>query len=197
MGCLYSTKRKDAMRKNKNVNTQPRKKYLPDKTGDENDNGNNIEKNLPDFTDEQKELVIESWKEIKDDMDKVGIQMFMKLFASHPDVQDAFTTFKGMSPEDLTHSNQLRSHAMRVMGTVDKCLTCIHEPDIMFKTLHDLGARHVMYTAKVDYMDLIGPQFILAIQPVIGEKWNSELEQAWSDLFKLIAHVMKAAMTFY
>jgi hypothetical protein len=66
------------MRKNKNVNTQPRKKYLPDKTGDENDNGNNIEKNLPDFTDEQKELVIESWKEIKDDMDKVGIQMFMK-----------------------------------------------------------------------------------------------------------------------
>lgn len=66
------------MRKNKSVNAQPRKKYLPDKTGDEDTNGNNPEANVPEFTDVQKELVIESWKEVKDDMDTVGIQMLMK-----------------------------------------------------------------------------------------------------------------------
>lgn len=59
-----------------------------------------------------------------------------------------------MSPEDLSQSNQLRSHAMRVMGTVDKCLDCIHDQNMVVKTLHELGARHVMYTAKVDYMDV-------------------------------------------
>ena len=59
-----------------------------------------------------------------------------------------------MAPEDLNQSNQLRSHAMRVMGTVDKCLSCIHEPERVYRILHDLGARHVMYTAKVDYMDV-------------------------------------------
>jgi len=46
-------------------------------------------------------------------------------------------------------------------------------------------------------LQLIGPQFIWAIQPIIGDQWTSELEQAWSDLFKFIAHVMKAAMTFW
>ncbi|XP_060573831.1 uncharacterized protein LOC132731634 isoform X3 [Ruditapes philippinarum] len=190
MGCIYSTYQRSTMVKSNSFKTKHRKQYLPNESDKK-------KQKVPVFTDQQKELVLKSWREIKGDGEMVGVYMLLKLFASHPDVQDAFTTFKGMSPEDLTHSNQLRSHAMRVMGTVDKCLTCIHEPDIMFKTLHDLGARHVMYTAKVDYMDLIGPQFILAIQPVIGEKWNSELEQAWSDLFKLIAHVMKAAMTFY
>lgn len=84
------------------------------------------------------------------------IVYFSRLFESHPDVQNVFRPFKGMSPEDLSHSNQLRSHAMRVMGTVDKCLDCIHDQNLVVKTLHELGARHVMYTAKVDYMDVSG-----------------------------------------
>ncbi|XP_052766852.1 extracellular globin-E1-like, partial [Mya arenaria] len=122
--------------------------------------------------------------------------LFNRLFASHPDVENVFAPFRGMSPEDLNESNQLRSHAMRVMGTVDKCLSCIYESDNVFKILQELGSRHVMDTAKVDYMDLIGPQFILAIQPVMDDEWTPELEQALSDLFKLIAHIMKASMTF-
>ncbi|KAL4237617.1 hypothetical protein ACF0H5_002331 [Mactra antiquata] len=196
MGCVYSKNRKNALRQNKSVTGQPRKKYLPDNRSNDEINASNPMNNIPEFTDRQKELVTESWKEISKDLDQVGIQMFMRLFESHPDVQDVFAPFKGMSAEDLSQSNQLRSHAMRVLGTVDKCLANIHEPGKVITTLHDLGARHVMYTAKVDYMDLIGPQFIWAIQPVMGDQWTSEMEQAWSDLFKLIAHVMKAAMTF-
>ena len=43
---------------------------------------------------------------------------------------------------------------------------------------------------------LIGPQFIWAIQPALKEQWNREVEEAWSDLFKLISQLMKTAMTF-
>ncbi|WAR18461.1 CYGB2-like protein [Mya arenaria] len=196
MGCIYSKTRKEALRKNKSVNTQYRKKYLPANTGDGDNNGNSQTPTLPEFTDCQKDLVTKSWTVVKADMDQVGINMLMKLFTSHPDVQDVFAPFRGMSPEDLSQSNQLRSHAMRVMGTVDKCLSCIYESDKVVKILKELGSRHVMYTAKVDYMDLIGPQFILAIQPVLDDEWTPELEQAWSDLFKLIAFIMKASMTF-
>ncbi|KAH3864849.1 uncharacterized protein LOC127870295 [Dreissena polymorpha] len=196
MGNMYSTNRKDALRKNKNVNTQPRQKYLPVSSDVGDNNGNSQVVPLPEFTDRQKDLVIESWKVVKKDMDQVGIAMFMKLFASNPDVQGVFAPFKGMTQEELIQSNQLRSHAMRVMGTVDKCLSLFEDRQKVVETLHDLGSRHVMYTAKVDYMDLIGPQFILAIQPVLETEWSSELENAWSDLFKFIAHIMKAAMTF-
>ncbi|WAR18459.1 CYGB2-like protein [Mya arenaria] len=125
-----------------------------------------------------------------------NLVLFNRLFASHPDVQNVFAPFRGMSPEDVNESNQLRSHAMRVMGTVDKCHSCIYESNKVVKIIQELGSRHVMYTAKVDYSDLIGPQFILAIQPVLNDAWTTELEQTWSDLFKLIAFIMKASMTF-
>ncbi|KAK6182322.1 hypothetical protein SNE40_010033 [Patella caerulea] len=118
------------------------------------------------------------------------------LFETHPDVQDVFMPFKGKSKEDLKQNTQLRSHALRVMGTVEKCLARINEPKKLEEMLHELGARHVMYNAKVDYIDLIGPQFIWAIQPTLGDKWTAELEEAWSDLFKLISHIMKRAMVF-
>jgi len=37
---------------------------------------------------------------------------------------------------------------------VDKCLDCVNDQNMVVKVLHELGARHVMYTAKVDYMDV-------------------------------------------
>ncbi|PVD26432.1 hypothetical protein C0Q70_14109 [Pomacea canaliculata] len=122
---------------------------------------------------------------------------------THPEVQSVFLPFRGKSHEDLQDSPQLKSHALRVMGTVETCMNHIHQLQELHQTLHDLGARHVMYNAKVDYIDvggerchLIGPQFIWAIEPVVGDQWTPEVEQAWSDLFKLIAHIMKDAMTF-
>ncbi|RUS80969.1 hypothetical protein EGW08_011244, partial [Elysia chlorotica] len=141
---------------------------------------------LPPFTDHQKELVTETWRLVQEDMAKVGVVMFIKLFETHPEVQSVFMPFKAQNCESLMDNVQLKSHALRVMGTVDKCINRFHDPAKVRDMLHELGARHVMYNAKVDYMDLIGPQFIWAIEPVLGDHWTPEVEQAWSDLFKFI-----------
>lgn len=78
MGCVYSKNRKDALRQNKTVTGQPRKKYLPENRNNEDIIAANPMNNLPEFSDRQKEIVVESWKEISKDLDKVGIQMFMR-----------------------------------------------------------------------------------------------------------------------
>jgi hemoglobin-like flavoprotein len=41
---------------------------------------------------------------------------------------------------------------------------------------------------------LIGPQFIQAIQPSLEERWTPELHEAWIHLFKYMAYVMKTSM---
>ncbi|XP_014786974.1 uncharacterized protein LOC106881192 [Octopus bimaculoides] len=148
------------------------------------------------ITDKQKELVLETWKIVQCNMARVGVVMFMNLFETHPDVRDVFMPFRGLATEDMKQNSRLISHAFRVMGTVEKCLARINEPRRLEDMLKNLGARHVMYNAKVDYIDLIGPQFILAIKPEVGDHWSLEVEEAWSDLFKLITHIMKAAMAF-
>ncbi|CAC5368102.1 uncharacterized protein LOC127738201 [Mytilus californianus] len=199
MGCINTKRRKDALRKGIDVTPTKRTKNYLKQNNEQNDspsNGRCHSEPFPEFTDRQKQLVVDSWKIIQEDMSKVGVVMFMKLFETHPDVQEVFMPFKGMTKEDLQYSNQLKTHALRVMGTVDKCLARIDDKKKVQEMLHDLGSRHAMYNAKVDYIDLIGPQFIWAIQPALKEQWNSEVEEAWSDLFKLISQLMKTAMTF-
>lgn len=82
--------------------------------------------------------------------------LFTRLFETHPEVQSVFLPFRGKSHEDLQDSPQLKSHALRVMGTVETCMNHIHQLQELHQTLHDLGARHVMYNAKVDYIDVGG-----------------------------------------
>ncbi|KAL8585140.1 hypothetical protein ACOMHN_013156 [Nucella lapillus] len=118
------------------------------------------------------------------------------LFETHPDVQAIFLPFKGQSLDELKQSAQLKGHVMRVMGTVEKCLSRIDEPEKLQNLLHDLGAKHVLYNARIDYIDLIGPQFICAVRPAMGDQWTSEIECSWAQLFRLISHMMKEAMVF-
>ncbi|GFU43055.1 cytoglobin-2-like protein, partial [Nephila pilipes] len=75
------------------------------------------------------------------------------LFETHPDVQDVFMPFKGLSKEELRHSKELRAHGLRVMGFVQKVVARFDEPEKSEQLLRELGRNHVMYGAKMDYVD--------------------------------------------
>ncbi|KAL8613635.1 hypothetical protein ACOMHN_022054 [Nucella lapillus] len=62
-----------------------KKKYLPASNGTScngHDGGATIEdkaaQELPPFTDHQKELVVETWKVVQEDIARVGVNLFMK-----------------------------------------------------------------------------------------------------------------------
>ncbi|XP_025425683.1 neuroglobin-1-like isoform X1 [Sipha flava] len=142
----------------------------------------------------QKELLTETWKLLEEDIAKVGVITFVSLFETHPDVQQSFMPFKGVDLEDLKHSRQLRDHALRVMAFVQKAVARLYEPDKLETLLRDLGKKHYHYGAKQKYVDLIGPQFILAIQPSLVDQWSQETHSAWTALFLNMAYIMKGSM---
>ncbi|CAH0768824.1 unnamed protein product [Bemisia tabaci] len=146
------------------------------------------------LTDAQKSMLVDTWKALENDIAKVGVITFISLFETHPDVQQVFMPFNGIELEDLKHSKQLRAHALRVMAFVQKAIARINEPEKLDTLLKDLGRKHYSYGAKVKYVDLIGPQFIQAIQPSLKDRWNEELHQAWACLFQFMAYIMKNAM---
>lgn len=82
MGCINAKKRrKEALRQGLDVSSSRRKTYL--KTNEESANGStslNREPSppLPNLTEQQKELVMQSWQKIQEDMSKVGVVMFMR-----------------------------------------------------------------------------------------------------------------------
>lgn len=54
----------------------------------------------------------------------------------------------------MEHSAILRSHALRVMGTVEKCIGRIKTPEKLENLMHELGERHTHYNARYDFVDV-------------------------------------------
>lgn len=81
MGCINTKRRKDALRKGIDVTPTKRTKNYLKQNNEQNDspsNGRCHSEPFPEFTDRQKQLVLDSWKIIQEDMSKVGVVMFMK-----------------------------------------------------------------------------------------------------------------------
>ncbi|XP_066952305.1 uncharacterized protein [Macrobrachium rosenbergii] len=104
--------------------------------------------------------------------------------------------FRGIALEDIKQSKQLRAHALRVMGFVNKAVARLDQPDKLVPLLSDCGKSHYYYGANISYIDFVGPQFIASIRPSLEEeeRWNPEMEAAWELLFQHISFQMKTAM---
>ncbi|KAF2358059.1 Globin [Trinorchestia longiramus] len=147
-----------------------------------------------DITEEEKAMIRETWHDVETSVAKVGVVMFAKLFETHPDVQESFMSFRGVALQEIQQSKQLKNHALRVMGFVQKAVARLDEPEKMKAIADELGAKHGTYGVYPAYIDLIGPQFIMAMQCSLESRWESQVEDAWLKLFQSVAYVMKSAM---
>lgn len=153
-----------------------------------------LQESEPTLTKEEEDLLKDTWVELKNDISKVGVITFVSLFETHPEVQESFMPFKDVSTTELEYNAILRSHALRVMGTVDKCISRLGSKDKLVELMTELGKRHQNYTVKPEYIDLMGPQFISSIKPHLGSKWTDAHEVAWSNMFNLMCYHMKRGM---
>ncbi|XP_046653418.1 neuroglobin-1-like [Daphnia pulicaria] len=149
---------------------------------------------VADLTDLQKTLLQESWKRLEKDIAQVGIIMFINLFETHPDMQSVFLPFTGVVLDDLKKSKLLSEHALRVMGAVQRAVHRLQEPEKLHAFLSELGRKHEKNGAKLEYIDYIGPQFLCAIRPILGDDWTLETEKAWTLLLDYMTATMKESL---
>lgn len=147
------------------------------------------------LTDSERQVLLDTWKLLEGNIARVGVITFLRLFETHPDVQGFFPSLSGMTIDDLRHSRQLQTHALKVMGFVQKVVARLQEPAKLYALVRQLGRSHVHYGAKQAYIDFVGPQFVYAIKPALEDQWTTEIEGAWLNLFGYVASIMKAAMT--
>ncbi|XP_069580345.1 x globin, partial [Brachyistius frenatus] len=131
-------------------------------------------------SDAQIQMIKDSWKVIRDDIAKVGIIMFVRLFETHPECKDVFFLFRDVEDlERLRTSRELRAHGLRVMSFIEKSVARLDQLDRLEALALELGKSHFHYNAPPKYYNYVGAEFICAVQPILKEKWTSELEEAW------------------
>ncbi|KAK6481223.1 neuroglobin-1-like [Huso huso] len=153
---------------------------------------NEEEASAPTLTDHQIKLIKESWKLIQEDIAKVGIIMFVRLFETHPECKDVFFLFRDVDDlQRLRTSKELRAHGLRVMSFIEKSVARIDQTERLVQLAMELGKSHYRYNAPPKYYGYVGTEFISAVQPILKEKWTPEVEEAWKALFTYVTRIMK------
>ncbi|KAJ7989065.1 hypothetical protein DPEC_G00315680 [Dallia pectoralis] len=140
---------------------------------------------------EQIQMIRESWKVIQDDIAKLGIIMFVRLFETHPECKDVFFLFRDVEDlERLRTNRELRAHGLRVMSFIEKSVARLDQLERLEGLAVELGRIHYRYNASPKYYSYVGAEFICAVQPILKEKWTRELEEAWKTLFLYLTTFM-------
>ncbi|XP_077990357.1 neuroglobin-like [Glandiceps talaboti] len=151
----------------------------------------------PTLTKEHEKLLVQTWQGIRGDLERIGLLMFTGLFDQHPETKKYFG-LPGMpiTEQDKQNMIRVREHGLRFMNVVRDLLTHIAEKNRpkVEQTLRELGRRHLSYEADVNLIDVFGQQFIMSIKPTLSKSWDRKIEDAWINLFRYIAFMMKQGM---
>ena len=82
------------------------------------------------------------------------VSPIFSLFRTYPDIKSSFGPFKKLSPEEAKFDKELRAHGIRVLRTVETVLDCRYDVPRTVRVLHNLGRKHVTFSAKPDYIDV-------------------------------------------
>lgn len=160
--------------------------------GDQGDQGDQVDQvNQVDLSEDKRRIIKDSWRAIQEDITKVGIIMFVKLFETHPECKDFFLFKDVQDLEKLKASRELRAHGLRIMSVIEKTVARIDHMDRVDKLILDLGRKHHGYSAPPQYYVYVGAEFVRAVQPMLKERWSPEVEEAWQTLFLYITTLMK------
>ncbi|WAR15350.1 CYGB2-like protein [Mya arenaria] len=150
---------------------------------------------LQSLTEAQVYGIKQTWRAIKDHIANVGVITYVSMFENRPELIEIFANFRGRNVGDLQRSGLIRQHALKVMGTIDKCISRIDEPENLAKLLIETGALHRKYNVTPDVIQIIFPHFLNAIKPHIEDYWTEDIATAWKTLFRIMTHYMEIGMT--
>jgi hemoglobin-like flavoprotein len=86
------------------------------------------------------------------------------------------------------------THEEMVLSVVDLIVPLLNDLEGAISTLVRLGERHRRYGATPARMETMGKAMTMTLKKVLGKDWTEEIEQAWSQSFKIVSSILLKAM---
>ncbi|XP_078345231.1 neuroglobin-like [Oculina patagonica] len=137
-----------------------------------------------------KNTLKESWKLVEPVKTEAGKALFIRLFETHPNIQDTFPTFKGVSLDELMNSRSLYLHAKRVMAAVESTISALDDAEVLVESLTNLGRRHQPWSVREEHFKVVGEALLWTLQDMLASECTSQVTQAWKELFNFITKTM-------
>lgn len=133
------------------------------------------------MTQKQVGIVKSSWSIVKTlDPEVVGSLFYGRLFEIAPELKPLF---RNPIPEQ---SKKLLAMLSYVINKLDKLNEVADE-------VARLGQRHLQYGVKEEHYGIVGEALLLTLKKGVGNSWTDEMEEAWSDCYKILSSAMMEA----
>jgi nitric oxide dioxygenase len=132
------------------------------------------------MTNQQIELVQQSWLQIKPVAKQAGLLFYERLFIAAPSIRHLFTP-------------SIDEQAGKLITMLSYVVTKLNRLEDIVGEVQQLGVRHNQYGAKPEHYDVVGQCLIATLKDGLNDKWNDELEKAWHAAFTILKNTMVAA----
>ncbi len=130
------------------------------------------------MTREQINIVKRTWKIVMlIDPSIIGDAFYTKLFNDQPAIRRLF-------PEDM------EKQYLKLVDMLTYIVTRLDRLDEAVEEIAAMAARHVDYGVKAVHYDLVGVALLWTLHVALKDEWNDEVQQAWSDCYKLLSEAM-------
>ena len=129
------------------------------------------------MTERQILLVKNSWSYVVTNSEEAGQLFYSRLFEVAPGVKHMFTT----DPKE---------QARKLMNMITLIVTKLQNLDEIMDGVKSLAQRHGKYGAQVEHYVVVGECLIWTLQQGLGDRWNSETEEAWTTVYGVLSSAM-------
>lgn len=134
------------------------------------------------LTSEQVKLIRETWEVLRGvNPYLVGDVFYRRLFMEHPSLRRLF-------PDEMDQQYT------KLMDMLNVVVERLDDPNDLAGEVADLGRRHVHYGVKPAYYNAVAKALLWTLGQALGDSWNKEAEQAWTDCYLQLASQMMGAM---
>lgn len=129
---------------------------------------------------EKKQLVQESFAKVIPISDQAAALFYQRLFTLDPSLKPLF---KG----------DMEEQGRKLMKMIGTAVNGLDDLNAVVPAVQDLGRRHVGYGVKDEHYDTVGSALIWTLDQGLGEDFTPETQEAWTEVYTLLATTMKDA----
>jgi hemoglobin-like flavoprotein len=133
------------------------------------------------ITPEQRALVQQTWQQVVPIADTAARVFYNRLFEIDPQLRVMF---------DRVEMKSQRGKLIQVLAMAVDKLDRIEE---LVPVIEALGRRHAAYGVSDSHYETVGAALIWTLEKGLGKAWSEEVKAAWTDVYMLLANVMRTA----
>lgn len=132
------------------------------------------------LTQRQIGLIQSSFSKVEPIADAAAEIFYAKLFSYDPSLK---SLFKG----------DMKSQGRKLMNTLKIAVNGLDDLNTLVPVLQKLAVKHIDYGVSVDDYTPVGNALINTLAEGLGADFDVETKQAWKDLYRVVAQVMREA----